>query len=85
MRMFGYKGGHIGCDISPKMLTKFLRGCFDDLFIQGIEKGLHVFKHAIDVLIITGAHELLNINKALFNCFKERRSIMGFFPIGNSR
>lgn len=71
LRMLGYKGKLIGCDISKEMLKKATeRGCYDDLFIQDVNEGLKCFEDSLDVIIITGSMELLDSQVVLENCHK---------------
>ncbi|KAH0789145.1 GNAT family N-acetyltransferase [Histomonas meleagridis] len=71
LRMLGFNGMLIGCDISEKMLEKALiRNCYNDLFVQDVDKGINVFEDSIDIIIITGALELLNIENVIKCCKK---------------
>lgn len=71
IRLAGFKGKLIGCDISPGMLTKaYQKGCFDDLFIQDVNVGLDLFDESIDVLINVGSMELLDPKVVLQNSMR---------------
>ena len=71
IRMLGYKGTLFGCDISRGMLTKAaMRGCFDDLFVQDVNKGLCIFEESVDVIIDVGSMELLDIESVVGHCRK---------------
>lgn len=70
LRLLGYEGKLIGCDISKGMLIKaYNRGIYDDLFIQDVNEGLLLFENSIDLIINVGSMELLNIPKVLKYCF----------------
>ena len=71
IRLLGYEGKLIGCDISKGMLTKaYERGIYDDLFIQDVNEGLLLFENSIDMIINVGSMELLNIPLVLKYCYK---------------
>ena len=62
LRLLGYKGKLIGCDISEGMLTKaYNRGIYNDLFIQNMNEDLLLYDEYVDMIINLGAMELLNI------------------------
>ena len=66
LRLLGYKGKLIGCDISKGMLTKaYSKGIYNDLFIQDMNKELLVYDNYIDMIINLGSMELLDINHVL--------------------
>ncbi len=70
LRLLGFEGKLIGCDISKGMLIKaYNRGIYDDLFIQDVNEGLLLFDNSIDLIINVGSMELLNIPKVLKFCF----------------
>ena len=70
LRLLGFEGKLIGCDISKGMLIKaYNRGIYDDLFIQDVNEGLLLFENSIDLIINVGSMELLNIPKVLKYCF----------------
>ncbi len=78
--MAGYNGILYGCDISKGMLTKaYKRGCFDELFIQDVEKGIKVFEGSVDLILLTGSMELLDIEKVIGHCFKVLKKGGGFW------
>jgi predicted TPR repeat methyltransferase len=69
LRMLGYAGVLWGCDISPKMLEKAAaRDCFDDLFVADANHGLAVFDSSIDVILLTGATEILDVPAVIGHC-----------------
>ena len=70
LRLLGYEGKLIGCDISKGMLIKaYNRGIYDDLFIQDVNEGLLLFENSVDLIINVGSMELLNIPNVLKYCF----------------
>ena len=71
IRLLGYKGKLIGCDISEGMLTKaYSRGIYNNLFVQDMNEELQLFDNYVDVIINVGSMELLNIPKVLKNSYK---------------
>ena len=62
LRLLGYKGKLIGCDISEGMLTKaYNRGIYNDLFIQNMNEDLLLYDEYVDMIVNLGSMELLNI------------------------
>ncbi|KAJ3131368.1 hypothetical protein HK100_006433 [Physocladia obscura] len=71
LRLMGYKGYLIGCDISSGMLEKAItRHCFDELYISDVNKALPVVDASVDIIICTGAMELLKYEKVLELCVR---------------
>jgi ubiquinone/menaquinone biosynthesis C-methylase UbiE len=66
LRLLGYKGKLIGCDISKGMLTKaYSKGIYNHLFIQDMNEELILYDNYIDIIINLGSMELLDINNVL--------------------
>ena len=66
LRLSGYKGKLIGCDISKGMITKaYSKGIYNHLFIQDMNKDLILYDNYIDIIINLGSMELLDINNVL--------------------
>ena len=62
LRLLGYKGKLIGCDISEGMLKKaYNRGIYNDLFIQNMNEDLLLYDEYVDMVINVGSMELLNV------------------------
>ena len=62
LRLLGYKGKLIGCDISEGMLMKaYNRGIYNNLFVQNMNEDLLLYDEYVDMIINLGAMELLNI------------------------
>ena len=62
LRLSGFKGKLIGCDISEGMLKKaYHRGIYNDLFIQNINEDLLLYDEYFDMIINVGSMELLDI------------------------
>ena len=62
LRLSGFKGKLIGCDISEGMLKKaYHRGIYNDLFIQNINEDLLIYDEYVDMIINVGSMELLDI------------------------
>ncbi|KAJ3338157.1 hypothetical protein HDU83_008295, partial [Entophlyctis luteolus] len=60
IRLMGYDGHMIGCDISRGMLNSAAsRCCFDELFVTDANNGIPVPNGSVDVVVCTGAMELL--------------------------
>ena len=71
LRLLGYKGKLIGCDISEGMLKKaYNRGIYNDLFIQNMNEDLLLYDEYVDMIINLGAMELLNIPFVLKSNFR---------------
>ena len=71
LRLLGYKGKLIGCDISEGMLTKaYNRGIYNYLFVQDMNEELQLYDNYFDVIINVGSLELLNIPKVLKNSYR---------------
>lgn len=69
LRMLGYKGKIIGCDISKEMLKKAAeRGCYDVLFIQDANEGIKIFDESVDVIVTMGSMELLDSKEVMKHC-----------------
>ena len=71
IRLLGYKGKLIGCDISEGMLTKaYSRGVYNHLFVQDMNEELLLYDNSIDMIINAGSLELLNISNVLKNSYR---------------
>ena len=71
IRLLGYKGKLIGCDISEGMLKKaYHRGIYNDLFIQNMNEDLLVYDEYIDMVINVGSMELLNVPFVLKSSYR---------------
>ena len=71
LRLLGFKGKLIGCDISEGMLKKaYHRGIYDDLFIQNMNEELLLYDNYIDMIINVGSMELLNAPFVLKSSFR---------------
>ena len=71
IRLLGYKGKLIGCDISEGMLTKaYSRGVYNHLFVQDMNEELLLYDNSIDMIINVGSMELLNISNVLKNSYR---------------
>ncbi|KAJ3122625.1 hypothetical protein HK098_002711 [Nowakowskiella sp. JEL0407] len=66
LRMMGYEGYLSGCDISPNMLEKAAdRDCYNELFVDDVNERISATRSSLDLIVCTGAMELLNIPKVL--------------------
>ena len=71
LRLLGYKGKLIGCDISEGMLKKaYHRGIYNDLFIQNMNEDLLLYNEYIDMIINVGSMELLDVPFVLQSSFR---------------
>ena len=71
LRLLGFKGKLIGCDISEGMLRKaYHRGIYNDLFIQNMNEELLLYDNSIDIIINVGSMELLNVPLVLKSSFR---------------
>ncbi|KAJ1568829.1 hypothetical protein HK096_005166 [Nowakowskiella sp. JEL0078] len=71
LRLTGFCGHLIGCDISPGMLDKAAqRACFDELYVTDANVSLCVASESADVIVCSGAMELLDIPKVLSLCYQ---------------
>ena len=71
IRLCGYKGKLIGCDISEGMLTKaYSKGIYNELFIQDMNEELLLYDNYIDMIINVGSMELLNIPFVLKSSYR---------------
>ena len=71
LRLSGYKGKLIGCDISEGMLKKaYHRGIYDDLFIQNMNEDLLLYDNYFDMIINVGSMELLDVPFVLKSSFR---------------
>ena len=71
IRLLGFEGKIIGCDISKGMLTKaYSRGVYNNLFIQDMNEELLLFDNYIDMIINVGSMEILNIPKVLKSSYR---------------
>lgn len=61
LRLCGFEGRVVGCDISQGMVRRTLaRGAYDDAVVANANDGLPWLDSSADVVICTGAMELLN-------------------------
>jgi len=66
LRMVGYGGMLSGVDISPGMVDQAHgRRCYDVLWAQDVREGVEAETGSADVVLCTGAMELLNVTTAL--------------------
>ena len=71
LRLLGYEGKLIGCDISKGMLTKaYSKGIYNNLFIQDMNNDLIFYDNYVDIIINLGSMELLDINKVLTSNYR---------------
>ena len=71
LRLLGFKGKLIGCDISEGMLRKaYHRGIYDDLLVQNMNEELLLYDNYFDMIINVGSMELLNIPLVLKSSFR---------------
>jgi GNAT superfamily N-acetyltransferase/SAM-dependent methyltransferase len=71
LRLMGYSGLLVGCDISTGMMSKAAStGCFDELYVADVQKTLAVPPGTVDVVVCTGSMELLNCPAVLQQCRK---------------
>ena len=71
LRLLGYKGKLIGCDISEGMLKKaYHRGIYNDLFIQNMNEDLLLYDEDIDMIINVGSMELLDVPFVLKSSYR---------------
>lgn len=74
LRLCGYQGTLVGLDISPGMIARVLhRGCYDDVIVANAN-GTFSFDAPFDVVICTGAMELLNHRATLIEISKVTRT-----------
>ena len=87
LRLLGFKGKLIGCDISEGMLKKaYHRGIYDDLFIQNMNEELLLYDNSIDIIINVGSMELLNalfVLKSSFRVLKNKATFLVSFQWDN--
>eukprot|EP00727_Mastigamoeba_balamuthi_P006603 m51a1_g2563 hypothetical protein (727) ;mRNA; f:343260-346382 len=73
IRLLGFTGRIVGCDISPGMLGKAQsRCCYDELLVEDANASLGVADESADVVVCVGSMELLDIPLAL-QCGYARR------------
>jgi ubiquinone/menaquinone biosynthesis C-methylase UbiE len=71
LRLIGYKGKLIGCDISEGMLNKaYHKGIYNDLFIQNMNEELLLYDNYFDMVINLGSMELLNVPFVLKSTYR---------------
>ena len=79
IRLLGFKGKLIGCDISEGMLTKaYSKGIYNELFIQNMNEELLLYDNYFDMIINVGSMELLNIPFVLKSSYRVLK-IMEYF------